>query len=52
MSYFFQDFEKEYQVIPLDRTDLQNRQVSTNVEASKRFHIEHIFTMIVLHRFF
>lgn len=39
MSYLFQDFEKEFQVIPLDRTDVQNRQVSINVEASKRSHI-------------
>lgn len=28
MSYYFQDFETEYQVIPLDRNDVQNRQVS------------------------
>lgn len=28
MSYFFQDFEREYCVKPLDRTSVQNRQVS------------------------
>lgn len=49
MSYFFQDFEKEYQVIPLDRTDLQNRQVSINVGASKRSHIEHLYKYNILY---
>lgn len=28
MSYFFEDFEREYRVKPLDRNTEQNRQVS------------------------
>jgi len=28
MSHFFQNFEKEYQVVPLDRNDLQNRKIN------------------------
>lgn len=28
MSHFFQDFEKEYRVQPLDGNSVQNRQVS------------------------
>lgn len=47
MSYLFKDFEKEYQVVPLDRSDVQSRQVSISVEASKRSHIVQQFSVIV-----
>lgn len=30
MSYYFQDFETEYRVIPLDRNDVQSRKVSVD----------------------
>lgn len=31
MSQYFQEFEPAYQVVPLDRNDVQNRQVSQSV---------------------
>lgn len=44
MSYFFQDFEREYRVQPLDRNSVQNRQVS-EIRYKQNDHLLHSIYM-------